>query len=339
MGHIPKKLFVALRRPIDVVIKPEKTKVKVLPAFVVPANSTNFVRSANGWRRQHIYGSREQSEGTSFTINNDPISGLRVVGLSRRSGGGRAYKVICPPNHLVDLREDVLLDAIYNTGIDVGGKIKGEFVWSVNGSQMRLIRVGSLEHAELSTCEDLKGLKRISMKDLKVGSIYRGITGPPQLFLGPVSTIFIKATWTYTGGGLATTRTISSLESYKKKTMLWYTIYGNRTKTEEIVGSFDGYVNRAFDNSTDKYYGKPQILAGHSMRKEIGSIEIPDDIVYTIRDIKRNEVMLYIQANANHRYNSEDSILCLNSPIMNMVPYGMDPVDQMMREYERILDM
>ena len=151
MGSIPKKLFVALRSKQEVVLKPEDETVNVLPAFIVPAESAKFVATANTWKRHYDYRTRAQLDGTSVQIPNNPVSGIRIVGLSRRRSGGRAYKIIYPPNYLTDLREDVLLDAIYNSGVEAGGKLNGEFIWSVNGSQMRIVRVGSSAHQDLSS--------------------------------------------------------------------------------------------------------------------------------------------------------------------------------------------
>lgn len=343
MGSIPEKLFVAARGAQEVVLRPEGEAISVLPAFIVPANSPNFVARANSWKRHYSYRTRQQEEGTSAEIENKPMSGIRIVGLSRRSSGGRAYKIIYPPNYLADLREGVLLEAMYSSGVGAGGRLNGEYVWSVNGSQMRLIRVGSSAHAELAQAEDLRSLKRISIKALKPGSIYVSQTKPPAIFLGHVSTIFARPSWNYNNQRNMYSRTLTSLSLTKRKAMLWYSVRGRKAKAEDVVESFTGYMNNAFnDNNTDKFFGRPSVETGHSMKKEIGSVELPHDVVLFIRDRMRDETIqriLRLQRRTNQHYYYEDdtSILISNSPQINMVPYGENPEDHLMREFERIL--
>lgn len=341
MGHIPKELFVAMRSPQEVILKPEEERISVLPAFVVPADSAKFVATANAWKRHYSYGSQRQVEGTSTKMSNEPVSGLRIVGLTRRRSGGRAYKVIQPPNYLVDLREDVLLDAMYNHGVSAGGRVGGEYVWSVNGSQMRLVRVGSSAYKQLSLYEDLKNLKRVPIKDLKPGSIYRGQTGPPSLFVGHISTICARSRWDYGRRDGQYQRLFLGVDTRKRKAMLWYRVYGNKCTAEDVVASFTGFITNSFnEQNNDKHYGTMEVRTSHNMRKEIGSIEMPHDIIYVLRNIARDNTMRQVMNSqrGNNRFHDDISVLCGASERINMVPYGVNPVDNMMAEFERILE-
>jgi hypothetical protein len=273
------------------------------------------------------------------------MSGLRIVGLNRRSSGGRAYKVIYPPNYLVDLRENVLLDIIYNAGINVGGKLNGEYVWSVNGSQMRLIRVGSADYKDITAFDEIRNAKRISIKDLKPGSIYIAKSGPPAIFLGFVSTVFMKPQWDYSTNNNRYSRHISGVESYKRKAMLWFKRYygysRNRYSLEKLVDSFHRFINDVRTPDGQKAYGRPSIETGHSMRKEIGTVDISEGIIYAIRNRARDETLETIsRRRADHGQTQETNninTLCSNSPLMNMVPYGEDPLESILPACERII--
>jgi hypothetical protein len=117
---------------------------------------------------------------------NEPISELKVVELERRTQGGRAYKVVHYGGYLVDMREDVIMDVIFNAGIDEGGVLKGEFVWARHGSEMKLVRVGSQLHKDLVEATNRKKEKKISNKDLVVGGIYETAGGSKAVYLGRV---------------------------------------------------------------------------------------------------------------------------------------------------------
>jgi hypothetical protein len=337
-GYIQKKLFVAMRRLQEIMLQPEGTIVNVLPAFIVPEDNIKLVNRANIWKRQYDYVSRAEVDGTSTVIPNVPVSGVRIVGLSKRQGGGIAYKIIYPPNYLVDMREGVLLDAIYNVGIGTGGILNGQYIWSLNSSQVRLIRTESKLYKELLRLDGINNFKKISIKDLKPGSIYVAKSGPSALFVGFVSTIFMKPIWGHNNNHLGYyNRTLSCIESYKRKSMLWFK--ANGSSVEEISERFARYIDNTQDINSD--YSHISVESSHSMRKEIGSINLPEDVIYVTRNIVRNKVMEQL-VRSNLSPNSETyevNVLCNNSPILNMVPYGEDPLENMFPVYKRILGL
>jgi len=346
-GYIPKELFVAMRAEQEIILKPENEKCSVRSSFIVPAESVKFVATANAWKRTYNYNTRSTIEGDSIKIHNEPVGGVRIVGLSHRGNGGRAYKVIYPPNYLVDFREEVLLDVMYNNGVAPGGVLNGQYVWSVNNSQMKLIRMGSDTYKELSVADDLSKLKRISIKDLKPGFVYVGKSGPPSVFIGFVSTLFMKPIWNfnYDIGGYG--RTLTRIETTKRKAMLWFKSNRSKNNTlENLSDKLTKYLGYIQDVKVLDYWYM-SIENGHNARKEIGSITIPKDVVYIIRDIKRNEVISEITAAlreqrimpVNQQTQVEVNTLCANSSLLNMVPYGEDPADSICTAYERMLGL
>jgi hypothetical protein len=86
---------------------------------------------------------------TITTHFNNPITNIRVAGLETRGNGGRAYKVVIDDLYYFDLREDVLLEAMIECGINKGGILNGEYIWVKIRSHMKLIRVGSPLHKEM----------------------------------------------------------------------------------------------------------------------------------------------------------------------------------------------
>lgn len=109
---------------------------------------------------------------------------IRIIGLSVRGNGGRAYRVIIKVNHynvLVDLREDILLKIIDEVGILPKGVVKGQFSFYANSSQVQLGFVNTEEDLEQykSDIELINNLQNkqlkntIKLKDLKVGYTYQ----------------------------------------------------------------------------------------------------------------------------------------------------------------------
>lgn len=118
------------------------------------------------------------------TVDNKPITNVRIIGLERRGNGGRAYKVLIDDLYLVDLREDVLMDTMNQHGIDPGRKLKGRYIWAKIGSQTKLIMVEGEVEKELQTATDIKEQQhKIESKDLVVGGIYK-MKSKAMIFFG-----------------------------------------------------------------------------------------------------------------------------------------------------------
>lgn len=85
---------------------------------------------------------------------------------------------------LVDVREDLILDAILGGGIKAGGVLTGKFQWGLNGTQMRLMRVGSKRHTHIKSLTKRKGKAAIKMKDLQLGHVYANKGNERWVYIG-----------------------------------------------------------------------------------------------------------------------------------------------------------
>ncbi len=132
--------------------------IPLVNTFVVDASSERSMNTATEWARSQdayllSYEERKSkswgelleslAEPIKNVVPNDPIPYVTILGFECRGNGGRAWKTLLPNGHLVDMREDVLLEAMHKAGIEKGGKINADFVWSRAGNQMKLIRVDS----------------------------------------------------------------------------------------------------------------------------------------------------------------------------------------------------
>lgn len=146
---------------------------------------------ADHYVAQHWSGWEKSKNALMLEFKEFPVfKDLIITALNHRGNGGRAYQALIPielDNSYVqvDLREDTLMETILNKGIEAGGKLKGEYAFVKNGSQVNLVLVGSNKYNEAKEkAENKKKMKKISNKDLKIGYEYSTIKGEPYVYLG-----------------------------------------------------------------------------------------------------------------------------------------------------------
>jgi len=199
IGRVPEKLFIVMKPETDYEVRVDgrEIRVPVKPAFAVDGDSDNMIAKAKEWGTHHYYSKvYDEKELTFLEVPNESFNNLRLINIEKRSEGGCAYKVVDMEGRLYDLREDVFLESLYALEIDgwVGAKqsaalprgvyLTGEFVWAVNGSQMRMVRVGSNLHKELQEAGERRKLVALKRKDLVPGTIYRMRGGDERAYLG-----------------------------------------------------------------------------------------------------------------------------------------------------------
>ena len=144
----------------------------VRPTFFFDNASVKAKASAEVWASHHLPSiPRVQAQ----VRPNTPMDNLWLDNLETRMEGGRAYKVINKDDMTYfDVREDQMLQAILKHGIQAGGKIGGEWIFAMNGSQCKCFLVDSKEYQEVLAREAIKPkvMVKVSAKDLKVGEIY-----------------------------------------------------------------------------------------------------------------------------------------------------------------------
>lgn len=184
IGNIPEKI-VYISRPAtkinwewdDFERKHIQTGEEVLPTFVADPSKPKTVETGISWASVC-----KDDKIIQEILDNKPFH-IRILSLEKRNQGGRAYKAILDfKNYYVDLREDVLLDAIIESGISKGGIPNAEFIWGKVGSQMKLVRVDSELHSELiKTTEDGKKSK---VSNVEIGGVYKNKKGEFSVYLG-----------------------------------------------------------------------------------------------------------------------------------------------------------
>jgi hypothetical protein len=182
-GSIPSKLKIFSRAPINVTTSWDNddegviSKVLVTPVFVTDATNLKTQATAKAWTesRRWCYETKQTVHDPAspvVEIHNAPFSALQVVSMEKRSQGGRAYKAIAYGKFYVDLREDVLLDALITVGVQPGGLLNGSYVFAMVNSEMKVVRVGSMLHTKLVELTSLKVTSSIAAKDFIPGYTY-----------------------------------------------------------------------------------------------------------------------------------------------------------------------
>jgi hypothetical protein len=202
-GRIPKKLFVVAKPPVEYKVKVDGREFthEVRPAFAVDGEHDKMIATAKswgtdggGWRGPRY----EEKDLTFFDELNEPYTNLLLIDLEKRSEGGCAYKVLDAGGHLYDLREDVFLECLYageiekragspaspETPMGDGVYLTGKFIWGVNGSQMRLVRVGSKLYEQLKTAGERRKMVTFKKSELIPGHVYRMRGGEERAYLG-----------------------------------------------------------------------------------------------------------------------------------------------------------
>jgi hypothetical protein len=183
-GNIPKNLKIFARPPIKVTTKwddgddeNEMITAEVIPVFVADATNSKTQATGKTWAEQQFWDYTTQTRKVStpcvpFEIPNTPFTSLQIISLEYRGQGGRAYKVRADGKYYVDLREDVLLDAMLNTGIVAGGFVRGEFIFAMVNSEMKVVRVGSSLHDRLVLATAEKAKPAIGVSGMVPGKVY-----------------------------------------------------------------------------------------------------------------------------------------------------------------------
>lgn len=263
MKYIPENLKIVLQAPkeISYTVLGETITKEVRPAFVTDAAKSQGValRWAQDGSQHWVNGKRVTREGAGriVSVPNKPFSQLQLVNLERREEGGRAYKVVTEDGYLVDLREDVLFDVLMTSGAAEGGVLRGAFVWGMNSTQMRIVLVGSPLHGECVEGTQLKTLKKIPNKDLKIGHVYVAKSGKVGIFRGQMR------------------------KKSERKTFLAWLDYTPYSATRVIDEFESGDYQERYKKDR---LGNVVVSKAHSYIKDLGSIDVFPNVVHGLMD-------------------------------------------------------
>lgn len=309
---------------------PKTVKQLVTPTFPVDSSDNKTMTRALDWAKNGgwNYDLKQRIIKTPSTkeVDNHPISNVKVLSLEQRGQGGRAYKALID-NFYVDLREDVLMDTLLQTGIDPGGVLKGEYVWAKLGSQMKLVRVGSELHRLITEFDSKKDIKPVGKKNLEVGGLYQDRKKNKAVFLGYVNTVkfqTVSAKSSYQRRGEKVT--FEFKHTPVKKSLLFYTL-NNYETTEASLQKMTA------DNNS--YYFK--IKKSHTYIEKINDVTLPEDMIVFLRNRATTEAKEKILEYTGHRdpkplhsriegpYLEEH--IAYTSEYLNLYPYGGKEVE------------
>jgi hypothetical protein len=269
LGNIPENLTIFIREETENTwtwkdVDAGKRLTKVRPCYISDATNKKTLESGETWAKG--WG----SNGLPFSkldVLNEPFR-LKIVTLEIRDEGGRAYKVCAEignfKNLFFDLREDVLLDCIFEIGIKKGGEINADFIFARIGSEMKPIRVGSLLHDKMIEATNFNKKEKC---ELVIGGMYSNKKGDKFVYLGQFYSRPVEV----------------------KKTSL----YGHRLEYEVKVAESQLY--HVFNNSyflrreslKDKWFEND--IPFHFVKKPTfkimdGVIEIPSDYIQSVKN-------------------------------------------------------
>lgn len=256
---------------------------KVTPAFPVDSADKKTMERAISWAKR---GRWDQATNEmifdpyySKEVDNLSITNVKVLSLQHRGQGGRAYKALID-NFYVDLREDVLMDTLLQSGVDAGGILKGEYVWAKLGSQTKLVRVGSELYRLITEFDSKKDIKPVGKKDLEVGGIYQDRKKQQAIFIGYVNTTRFTLTNQVPSWQRENEKaTFDFKQTTVKKSLLFYDLHDYEELKDTLTNIKNGQRTYRF-----------KIKKSHTYIEKIDQVVLPDDIISHLRNLAVSDI-------------------------------------------------
>lgn len=291
--------------------------IKVIPAFVADAEKPNTIAKGETWAKSMIRRSiSKDGPVVKETIKNIPFSGLKIISLVRR-GEGRAYKVLTKEGYYFDLREDVLLDIMRNTGIEKGAMLNGEYIWAKIAGRSKIVRVGSELYNELIKNNNAYEKKKIPNSKLIPGHIYRSKSGTIALYLGVKSNLEIKILDTKYRVTYPN-REVSSFDihvSRNDKDMLWLNLPNHTVCNNDIKKTVMARITSMYDF---------EFKSTHSFVEDIGIVDISDIITENIRKIVEDTIEVHKNIYLYKKIDIDFNYACIASRYCKLQTMGDD---------------
>ena len=239
---------------LNIVCRKDKILIddnEVYNAFPVNADVSSAVATALEWG-SNTYLKKQDSEESViiYELDNTGFIDAKIVDLSIRSEGGRAYKTILNNMFYVDLREKTLIQIIKNHRIDKG-IINVPLVYIQVGSQMTLVIRDSIEHKQAISQNNIREKKNITK--YKIGHIYKSLSGNYGIYLGEYYVREYKC--------------ISSPNSWYRQSKLEFKYSISKPKKKKL-----------FYTISYGYYNDPKILK--NIKEFLNNPEFKEDISY-----------------------------------------------------------
>lgn len=285
------------------------SREKVLPAAAADASDLQNVKNAQFSLRNF-----KKIIPKSIEVENLPIKNIKLFCLSRKYSSGLQYKILIK-DYLLDLKEDVLLDALIKEGTTNGGILNGEYIWAKIGSYTKLIRIGSDLHNMIIASDKRKNMQIIPKKKLEPGGVYQNKKGQLSIYLGPVNTV------RYTPSQV---KKFQFNQHIVKNHMLFCSIYSHDSSIK---------IKNTFLNSPDNC--RFVIRKDHNFIEKVDYISIPSDAVDKVRKIfiKKIKQNIVDYSNKNKSTypmmssNYLEYLFLSLSKLLNVYQVGSKPVD------------
>lgn len=292
LARIPEGITYVFRAPRDVAIgwddiEETGTMARVDPAFPTETGNAKTLATAQQW----ACGYGCEAEASTCAVANAPIAKITIVNLELRDEGGRAYKAALPTiegrTPYVDLREDVFLDAMLTNGVAPGGVLDGPFIWARVGSQMKLIRVGSVLHRHVVEADERGRRKVVASTDLVRGGVYANKKGDLFVYLGQCDTdelVYEKKRADYYG---RREDTFTVTHKAHRNVQAWFELLSYefdkaQPKTAQLQKVFDTAL-RTWDRTYGPSYWSFSVVKKKSAIEQVGAVELPANLWEPIR--------------------------------------------------------
>ncbi len=340
-GSIPEKIVYVCAKEREVNVgcawdiswhadeKSKNVTMKVLPAFPVDSKDPKGKETAIRWAEAGHYDYKTKQQITNphqeEEFDNSPITGIKVLSLEERGQGGRAYKVVINDKFYVDMREDVMMDAMLKSGISPGGILNGTFVWAKVGSHTKIVRVGSELHKMVVEFDSKKDMRPIGKRALEFGGLYQDRKKNMAVFLGYVNTTVYRSNETRPAWGVRESLKpkFDFNHTFLKKQMLFYE-----------VNQYDGLDKSLAQMKNDRRNYGYRIRKSHSYIEKIKDVEVPNDITDFLRKQARHEIkdhILEYTGDKKSQYRRDAWNLCDStcslSEMLNLYAFEANPVE------------
>jgi hypothetical protein len=282
--HLPEK---KIHQGVEWNLDSLNNKENVLPAAVADPLDPKSINNAQNLLKN--YQKIIKIIPKSVEVDNKPIKDVKIFSISRRYSSGLQYKILIR-GYLLDLKEDVLLDALIKEGA-TNGILNGEYIWAKIGTNTKLVRIGSELYNMIINFENKKNMKPIPKKQLQVGGLYQNKKGEISIYLGPVNTIKL----------FSNNKKFKFNQKLIKNHMLFCSAYSHDNSKK---------IKKEFLSSPENY--RFLIKKDHSLIEKVDYIDLPADIVDKVRKI-------FIKKMKHHivEYNNKMMLPGTSYPMMN----------------------
>lgn len=323
-GSIPEEICYVYSNESEVT-NAHGVKIKVFSSFPVDNSNKKMLERGEKWVKTSRNYYKKDIVAKFDAVENKPITNIKILSLECR-GEGRAYKIVID-KYYVDLREDVLMDTILQTGIAPGGVLQGEYIWAKVGSQMKLILIGSKLYNSIVEFSSKNNIKPIVKNDLEIGGVYQDKRKNKAVFIGYVNTtVLLLKDDKQPFFNRKFTNFDFKLKPIKKG-MLFYEIpyYYSFKKSIDSI--------KKYEDSEHNF----KIKRSHTYIEKVDQVEIPDDLVFLLRqtclDKIKNNILEYTgHKDPKNNYTRIDNYLLENnieyySEYLNLYPFDGKKVE------------